>query len=404
MRVNRKELHLALVACAKVTDLKNPLPALRSVLLRLGEDAAFLSATDLTRYLICTVPGSIGAQPGGSCVVPLKTFAGLVQPIGRAKAGQVVELQIACEGVRTKLIVSIEQDATTIWCSDAGDFPEIPPAVREAEGKRISYVSGEFAKSIEYVGQACETAPYRHLNMINLAGQYMTATDGHRLHREILVPSNNALFPDVLIPDSCGPVFSEICGRLDSVDDITLEYLNPDPTMGESWLRADCPRAGREFFVRLSDAQAPDYERVIPSAKVIPHKIFLESSFLERALSRMRKVVPSLCQPTLTLNADSAKLNMVSKDDDTDIEMALNAREIQFRPQAKRIVEEIDGATVEREEIPTEVTVCFDAAYMMDAIDGAKGEIVVLFSEMDFSPIRIDVSPSRLAIVMPVRF
>jgi DNA polymerase III sliding clamp (beta) subunit (PCNA family) len=243
------------------------------------------------------------------------------------------------------------------------------------------------------------------LNVINIDGHYVTATDGHRIHREIIVPASNELFPSVLIPENAVPVLTEICGRLEAEDEIELQYFSVPKENSQdsiSFVRVDCSEANREFIVQLVDAKASDYERAIPSAVVIPHKIFLESDFLERALSRMRKVVPHLCQPTLTLSADSVKLKLVSKDDDTYIEMALSARSIQFRPQAKRIVEEVNGETVEREEIPTEVSVGFDAAYMMDAIDGTKGEIVMSFSD-SLSPMRVDVSPTRLAIVMPVR-
>lgn len=263
--VDRKAFLGVLSLVERASDRKATMPILGSVRVTVQADGTIeLSATDLFVGLRGTVKASGKVTPG-SVAIPARDLLERIKamPDGNlvVSTGENGQLTIKSEGKARKFVVRAQPGE---------DFP--PLATQPTDGPSTKVPSKTLAKLIDGVFEAVSTDETRaHLASVLVewdgTALRMVSTDGHRLHKsEAETSSVNSL--RMLIPRKGVQELRKVC---DSSDEVEISQAGNTAFF----------TAGFTLDVKLTDAQFPPYDQVIPKQEAnmgtIAMKPFVEA-------------------------------------------------------------------------------------------------------------------------------
>lgn len=247
--ISKRDLLKALHRCKSIASPKSTMPILGNVLLDASGDRLTCKATDLAISVACSaacavkVPGAIAlpaaalydrvsAMPDGDVTLTVKDTTATLQAKGAAR-------KFALTGI------------------PADEFPALP----EVEGRgRATLPSVDVARVIDLTVFSISSDDTRmHLAsaLFQLNGALTVATtDGHRL--SVAHAEAGAAAADMLIPRRALIELRRLC---DDAESLELHY-------GGYYLHATAN--GATLSAKLSDAQFPPYQQVIPKNRVAP--------------------------------------------------------------------------------------------------------------------------------------
>jgi len=252
--VERAALLKALGHVHRVVERRNTIPILSNILLRAGDGALRLKATDLDIEVTETISADI--TESGSTTVPAYVIYDIVRKLSDGAqvslemAGDAGQVQIRSGRSRFMLQALPESDFPDLA---AGDLPH-----------RFTLPAADLKRLIEKTQFAISTEETRYylngiyLHTLDAGGSTVmraVATDGHRLARvEIPAPKGSEGMPGVIIPRKA---VAEIVKLVeDGSESITIEL---------SSAKVRLTFDGVVLTSKLIDGSFPDYQRVIPA-------------------------------------------------------------------------------------------------------------------------------------------
>jgi DNA polymerase-3 subunit beta len=368
--VDQEQLIDVLTAVQGVAERRHTMPVLSHALLTVTESNLTVVSSDLEIVIRCLQPVA-GGEPG-SIALPARKFLDIAKVLPRdtpvtavSKEGNYVEISAGRSHFRLAGLPPQE-------------FPEMP---EKPKGSSVSVDGETFRKLAERVVAFASSDETRY----NLAGILlekgdgeagemlrMVATDGHRLamadgeagnigqllaSRRILVPKKGV--QEIRKLAESGPGSIEL-----SASDKFLFAAKGDT----------------EVWVRLLDAEFPDYRQVIPKENLLVASV--DRSAFAEVLRRVGVMAPD--------KVHSVKLSFSGK----QLEVSSTSPD---QGEARDLLEaEYDGPAMK---------IGFNGRYLQDAVAGISGDTVVLQMKDDVSQVilRPDKDASFLAIVMPMR-
>ncbi|WP_374305204.1 DNA polymerase III subunit beta [Methylocella sp.] len=238
----------------RVVERRNTIPILSNVLLRAGEGALVLKATDLDIEVTERQPAEVGAP--GATTLPAHTLYDIVR-----KLPDGAQVSLETLGEAGQLQLRSGRSRFTLQTLPDGDFPDLAAgefthsfALAPADLKKLIdktqfaisteetryYLNGVFLHSMEADGQ-------RTLRAV--------ATDGHRLARvEIACPKGAEGMPGVIAPRKAVAEAQKLVEGLEGEVRVELSTTKIRLSFGDVVLTS-----------KLIDGTFPDYMRVIPA-------------------------------------------------------------------------------------------------------------------------------------------
>lgn len=368
--VDRDLLIDVLTGIQGVAERRHTMPVLSHALMTIGGGNLTVVSSDLEIVVRCLQPVAVG-EPG-SIALPARKLLDIAKVLPKdspvtvaGKEGNYVEISSGRSHFRLAGLPSQE-------------FPEMP---EKPSGKTVSIDGDIFRKLSERVVPFASSDETRY----NLAGILleraetesgsalrMVATDGHRLamadgevgnvgellaSRKILVPKKGIL--EIRKLAESGPGSIEL-------------------SASEKFLFA--AKGDTEVWVRLLDADFPDYRQVVPKENLLTATV-ARDAFAE-VLRRVAVMAPD--------KVHSVKLSFSGK----QLEVSSTSPD---QGEARDLLEaEYDGPAMK---------IGFNGRYLQDAVSGVSEETMVLQLKDEVSQVILRPEKERnyLAIVMPMR-
>jgi len=368
--VDRDLLIDVLTGIQGVAERRHTMPVLSHALMTIGGGNLTVVSSDLEIVVRCTQPISTG-EPG-SIALPARKLLDIAKVLPKGspvtvagKEGNYVEISAGRSHFRLAGL-------------PAQEFPEMP---EKPAGKAVSVDGDVFRTLSERVVPFASSDETRY----NLAGILlersgteaesmlrMVATDGHRLamadgevgnvgellaSRKILVPKKGILEIRKLAESGPGSI---------------------DLSASEKFLFA--AKGDTEVWVRLLDADFPDYRQVVPKENLL--KATVGRDAFAEVLRRVAVMAPD--------KVHSVKLSFSGK----QLEVSSTSPD---QGEARDLLEaEYEGPAMK---------IGFNGRYLQDAVSGVAEEKVVLQLKDEVSQVilRPEKETSFLAIVMPMR-
>ncbi len=253
--IEKGALLKALNHVTSVVERRNTIPILSNVLFEADGDALRLTATDLEREVVETVPAKISA-PGGITV-----SAHMIHDIVR-KLPDGAEVELARGPEDGRVTLSSGHSHFSLQILPAEDFPSLQTGDFE---HRFEVGAKELRRLIEKTRFAISTEETRYY----LNGIYVhaveenetnmlraVATDGHRLAQvEFSLPEGAEGMPGVIVPRKTVSELHRLVEDTESAVLVELSSAKVRFSTGELVLTS-----------KLIDGTFPDYARVIPEA------------------------------------------------------------------------------------------------------------------------------------------
>jgi len=361
MKIDRRDLHDALLVLAKVADPKSSLPILGDVLLEVNDEKATLRTTDLNSHLIMSLPvsGDLDADLV-TAMVDVKKLEATVKP--DANAGmELAEIDLVLEGDKLVAVVDDMRVKLPVRKTDV-DFPAPPPTTKWKS--HTTWATADLGARMDYVLPAvCTDMTRPHIATLAFVGDRIVGTDGHRLHT-MPTPGNGkpTKFKNpILITRKAAEQLRCVlkCGDHATV----LEHKEHVRFVVD----------GFEFTTKKFDGKYPEVDQVICKQQSV-------ATVDAEMLAKMLKKLDSICK--------AVAVKMVVNG---AIELSVEAGDDSAAVKAEVLM------SYSHEESMTAV----NPAYLADALKKSGAVELTIGAPMD--PIRIDGDDGRLAIVMPCR-
>ncbi len=359
-RCERDLLVEALGAAGRaVANRGGTLPVLSGVRLELSGDVLRMTGSDLD--LTISVEVAVSGSDDGVAVVPSKIATDIVRSL---EAGR-VELAAGDDEVH----ISASRFASSIRLLPAEEFPRLAGPAEHA----VTLAAADLSAALGQVVRAASADDGRPiLTGVLMAaeggGLRLVATDSFRLAvrdlegtavleegQSVLVPSRALRELDRLLPDE---------------GEITLRLGERDAAFEVGQTR---------LTTRLIEGQFPNYRGLIPST--YPNRLTIGREALHDAVRRVKMMAREATPVRLTMSSEGVELVAVTQ----DVGTAQEAVDATF-----------DG---------TELTVGFNPDYLLDGIEVAPGDEIMLETTDAQKPavIRSVDRPDFLYLLMPVR-
>jgi DNA polymerase-3 subunit beta len=367
--IKREDLVRGLYLVQGVVERRTTQPILSNVLLEPVEGGIALTATDLEVGLRCTVPAQV-RKKGSATVSARKLYE-----ISREVVAEEVTIKTQQAGW---VEVLAGRSKFKIVSLDAKEFPEFPlRGDPSTTGVSIRLTSSLLREMIDRTLFAVSSDDTR----LNLSGVFLTtgekgtlrmvATDGHRLAMVDRKLGEVSLERGVILPRKG---LAEARKLLDEAPDAELTLM-----VSSKDLRMTSPTMS--FFMRLLEAEFPDYRQVIPAGTRIRVRANRDDflAALRRisllASERSRGVKLSIEKGRLEISASNPDQGEASE----DIEVAYGGEAL---------------------------SIGFNARYLMDVLGvHGEGEVVELALTDEVGPgvLRSSQDPDFTYVVMPMR-
>jgi len=364
--VDKDNLTAVLAGIQRVAERRHTMPVLSHALMAVRGDTLTVVSSDLEIVIRCTQ--QVTGSESGSIALPARKLFDIAKVLPKdnpikisLKDGNYVEISSGRSHFRLPGLPSSE-------------FPEMP---EKPPGKPVSVDSELFCRLVESVVQFASSDETRP-NLAGILLEYsdgdalrMVATDGHRLamveekasemgellsSRKILAPKKGILEISKLAESGPGSI---------------------ELSVSEKFLFAS--KGETEVWVRLLEADFPDYRQVIP--KDNPLTATVDRNVFAEVLRRVGVMSDKTHNMKLSFSGKQLEISSVSPD----------------HGEAQDLLEaDYEGPTLK---------IGFNGRYLQDAITGIREEKMVLRIKDDVSQVIIqpEKDASYLAIVMPMR-
>ena len=365
--VDKDHLIDVLTGIQRVAERRHTMPVLSHALMTVKGDTLTVVSSDLEIVIRCIQP--VTGNESGSIALPARRLFDIAKVLPKdnpvkisLKDGNYVEISSGRSHFRLAGL-------------PASEFPEMP---EKPSGKPVSVDSELFCRLVESVAQFASLDETRY----NLAGVLlerseegalrMVATDGHRLAMaeekisgtEELLSSRRILAPKKGIME---------VSKLAESGPGSIELF-----ASEKFLFAS--KGDTEVWVRLLDADFPDYRQVIPKDNLIAAAV--DRNAFAEVLRRVSVMSPDKIHSVkLSFSGKQLEISSVSPD----------------YGEAQDLLEvDYDGPTLK---------IGFNGRYLQEAIGGIQEEKMVLQMKDEVSQVILqpEKDTSYLAVVMPMR-
>ena len=365
--VDKDHLIDVLAGIQRVAERRHTMPVLSHALMAVEGDTLTVVSSDLEIVIRCIQP--VTGSESGSVALPARKLFDIAKVLPKdnpvkisLKEGNYVEISSGRSHFRLAGLPSSE-------------FPEMP---EKPPGKPVSVDSELFCRLVESVAQFASSDETRYnlagilLERSEEEGLRMVATDGHRLamaeekttgmdellsSRKILAPKKGILEISKLAESGPGSI------ELSASDKFLFA------SKGET-----------EVWVRLLDAEFPDYRQVIPKENQVTATV--DRNAFAEVLRRVSVMSPDKVHSMkLSFSGKQLEISSVSPD----------------HGEAQDLLEaDYEGAALK---------IGFNGRYLQEAIAGIREERIVLRMKDDVSQVIIqpEKDTSYLAIIMPMR-
>ena len=362
LRCERDALADALATAGRAVSRATALQALAGLRLEVtADDELRVAGCDLDLTIETTV--GVSGTRAGVVVAPARLLVDIV----RSLEPGAVSLEVAEEELR----ISSGRAEFSVRTFNADDFPRLPGR----DGQAVSVPAAEFSDALRQVVPAAATDDNRPmltgvlLTSESGSGLRMVATDSYRLAKREL-PGTTMLSEGqkVLVP---ARALSELQRILSSADTLTVRLGTTD---------AGFDVGPVVLTTRLIEGEFPNYNQLIPQSS--PNRLVVSREPLVEAVRRMRLLIRESTTPVrLNLRPEGIELSVATQD----------------LGQAKEDIDaKYEGA---------EMTIAFNPAYLLEAVDAAGGEEVVveMIDALKPAVIRPSDGQDYIHLLMPVR-
>ncbi len=365
IEIPRDELLGALGIVGGVVERRQTLPILANVLLRVEDGELQLATTDL-ELGITTRMGAVRTADAGSVTVPARKLMDFCRSLQEG-----TRVTLRTDGDRC--LVWSGRARFTLSTLPAGDFPSI---AAEEGMMAVHLPAGDLKRLLEKTAFAMAHQDVRYyLNgvLIELADDGLTAvaTDGHRLacFSVDLSSDVSGVGQQLILP---AKTVTEL-RRLLPEDDALVEFQ-----WGERSIRVKL--GSTVLSSKLVDGKYPEYQRVIP--KGLPRRAVLERDSMRTALQRAA---------------------ILSNEKYKGVRVTFGQGALGL--QAQNPEHEVAEDELETDYTGESVTIGFNVAYLLDALQSIEVEQVeVAFQDADSSSIWRGLGcDSETFVVMPMR-
>lgn len=360
---SKAELLKAINIVQSAVSNKSTLPVLGNLLFEADKNALVITATDLEIGL--RAKAHVEVITPGSVTIPAKKLADIVRECPDAD----IEITVT-DG--TKIGIKCGKGYFKLMGISAEDFPNLPVQKKEKSVEIEDKVLARMIKKTFFSVSNEETRYVLNGALFNVDGKKvrMISTDGHRLsyiERELNKSMDSI---SVIVPTKA---LNELMKILDSSDEIVTVYFTENHLFVE--------KNSTMMVSRLIDGQFPNYEQVIPKKGDIMFKAQKEelAQAAKRvslmALDRANSIKFSLKDGLLTIHSNTPDVG--EAEEDIEIEYA--------------------GA---------EMSIAFNAKYVMDAIKAVDTEKIEFRLSTPLSPglvLPVEENPDSKYVVMPMR-
>lgn len=365
-RISKTAFLRALQTAQGIADRRATMPILGNVLLRTeGKTKLLCAATDLSVAATMEVEANIKREGG------ITVGARHLHDIVKGLPGDDLHVK-KLENQRAEIRAG-KVEFRVVGLPDK-DFPRLPDP---REVKMVAIEAGSLRDMLSrtvYASSSDETRPHLSGVLLEAAGEKarMVATDGHRLARVEREWRGEGISPPVLVPRRGVLEIKRL-----------LEGLSANTTsvgiglhQGSIFVRA----GDAVVSVKLSDAQFPPYEKVVPSENdkdlVLNRLAFLE------ALRRV-SLVASDRTWAVRLELEGEELKLSSEN--PDLGDAKETLEVAYKGKG--------------------LSIGFNARYLIEALEAFSSEQVhlELGAELEAALLRPAANDETIAVVMPMR-
>jgi DNA polymerase III subunit beta len=361
-RSERDTLADAVATAARaVASRTGAMPVLSGLRLTLTGKELELVGTDLELTIRVKIP--VEADGEGSAVVPSRLFSEIVHKL----EGDTVHVDFADDDAH----VEAGRFATTLRTLAAAEFPRLPAGAES--GVRVDATA--FAEALRQVVPAASRDDARPI----LTGVLLTAASGGL--RLVATDSYRLAMRDlqgVSMLDEGQRVLVAAKG-LGEVQRLLSGSGEIEVVLGEREVL--CRVGGTEITTRLIEGDFPNYQQLIPSG--YPNHLRVGRDALQAAVNRVRLVG--------------------QRSDAAPIRLAMSAEGLELSATAQDVGEAHES--VEAKYEGTDLTVAFNSQFLLDGIDAAASDEVVIESIDPLKPavLRATDTPDFLYLLMPVR-
>ena len=345
-----------------VASRTGAMPVLSGLRVSLTAGSLELVGTDLELTIRVQIPADTDGE--GSAVVPARLFSEIVRQLD----GDTVAVELADDDAH----IEAGRFATTLRTLSAAEFPRLPE-VGEG-GVRVE--AAAFAEALRQVVPGASRDDARPiltgvLLTASTGGLRLVATDSYRLAlRDLQGVSMLEEGQKVLVAaKGLGEVQRLLSGESGEIEVV----------LGE---REVVFRVGTaQVTTRLIEGDFPNYQQLIPSG--YPNRLTVSREALQSAVNRVRLVGQS---------KDSAP-----------IRLAMSAEGLELSAIAQDVGEAHES--VEAKYEGTDLTVAFNSQFLLDGLDAAASDEVVIESIDPLKPAVMKATDSGdfLYLLMPVR-
>jgi DNA polymerase-3 subunit beta len=337
------------------------MPVLSGLRLSLSGNELELVGTDLELTIRVKIP--VEADGEGSAVVPSRLFSEIVHKL----EGDTVRVDFADDDAH----IEAGRFATTLRTLSATEFPRLPTS--SDGGVRVD--AAAFAEALRQVVPAASRDDARPI----LTGVLLTAAGGGL--RLVATDSYRLAMRDlqgVSMLDEGQKVLVAAKG-LGEVQRLLSGSGEIEVVLGEREVLFRV--GGTEITTRLIEGDFPNYQQLIPSG--YPNNLRVPREALQAAVNRVRLVG--------------------QRSDAAPIRLAMSAEGLELSATAQDVGEAHES--VEAKYEGTDLTVAFNSQFLLDGIDAAASDEVVIESIDPLKPavLKATDTPEFLYLLMPVR-
>ena len=320
-----------------VASRTGAMPVLSGLRVTLTPGSLELVGTDLELTIRVRVPADTDGE--GSAVVPARLFSEIVRQL----EGDTVSVELADDDAR----IEAGRFATTLRTLSAAEFPRLP----EVSEGGVRVEAAAFAEALRQVVPGASRDDARPiltgvLLTASAGGLRLVATDSYRLAlRDLQGVSMLEEGQKVLVAaKGLGEVQRLLSGETGDIDVVLGER--------EVVFRV----GGTEVTTRLIEGDFPNYQQLIPSG--YPNRLTVSRDALQAAVNRVRLVGQSK--------------------DTAPIRLGMTAEGLELSAIAQDVGEAHES--VEAKYEGTDLTVAFNSQFLLDGIDAAASDEVVIES------------------------
>ncbi|WP_218312113.1 DNA polymerase III subunit beta [Alteromonas antoniana] len=361
--ISREKFLQPLQLVSGAVERRHTLPILSNVLIKVSEDALWLTGTDLEVELISSIKLE-GEFSEGEITVPAKKLFDIIRGISDG-----TDISFSLDG--NKALIRAGRGRYTLSTLSANDYPNLEDWEGEVEFE-ISCSDLKRLIDSTHFSMAQQDVRY-YLNGMSLETEdniiRTVATDGHRLALCRLEYNNTLPARQVIIPRKGVLEISRLIGEDDKLLKIQI---------GANHLRLFS--SDFIFTSKLVDGRFPDYRRVLPKdgdKTVLASKAVLKEAFSRAAILSNEKF------RGVRLNLSSGELKITANNPEQE--------------EAEEIVDvDYQGDDLE---------IGFNVAYLIDVLNALVSEKVqISLSDSNASALIQDAEDdAALYVIMPMR-